>query len=294
MKRTIHPSISFAAVMALLFANASHAADLRPETVSAWEQYIQAKDAAVKLSAEAPLVTNDNHHDFAVLRSGKILVAPAGPNIPNRVPGGLIHDWIGTAFIPNATISQVLAAVRDYDRYKDLYRPGVVKSKLVSSSDDQDRFSLLLMNKAIIMRKAIEGDYRASYFRIDDHRWYSLAESTRVQEVEDYGGPNERLLPVDQGAGLIWRVHNITRYEEREEGVFTQMEAMVLSRDVPNALRWIVNPIVRRVSRDSLQLSLQQTRGAVQSNPARLETFVPVEKTLVTNEKQRVRLGMFK
>jgi hypothetical protein len=294
MKRTIHPSISFAAVMALLFANASHAADLRPETVSAWEQYIQVKDAAVKLSAQAPWVTNDNRHDCAILRSGKILVAPAGPNIPYRVPGGLIHDWIGTAFIPNATISQVLAAVRDYDRYKDLYRPGVVNSKLVSSSDDQDRFSLLLMNKAIIMRKAIEGDYRASYFRIDDHRWYSVAESTRVQEVEDYGGPNERLLPVDQGAGLIWRVHTITRYEEREEGVFTQMEAMVLSRDVPNALRWIVNPIVRRVSRDSLQLSLQQTRGAVQSNPARLETFVPVEKTLVTNEKQSVRLGMFK
>jgi hypothetical protein len=294
MKRTIHPSISFAAVMALLFVNASHAADLRPETVSAWEQYIQEKDAAVKLSAEAPWVTNDNRHDCAILRSGKILVAPAGPNIPYRVPGGLIHDWIGTAFIPNATISQVLAAVRDYDRYKDLYRPGVVNSKLVSSSDDQDRFSLLLMNKAIIMRKAIEGDYRASYFRINDHRWYSVAGSTRVQEVEDYGGPNERLLPVDQGAGLIWRVHTITRYEEREEGVFTQMEAMVLSRDVPNALRWIVNPIVRRVSRDSLQLSLQQTRGAVQSNPARLEAFVPVEKSLVTNEKQSVRLEMFK
>jgi len=268
MKRTIHPSISFAAVMALLFAKASHAADLRPETVSAWEQYIQGKNAAFKLSAEAPWVTNDNRHDCALLRSLKILIAPAGPNIPKRVSGGLIHDWIGTAFIPNATISQVLAAVRDYDRYKDLYRPGVVDSKLVSSGDDQDRFSLLLMNKAIIIRKAFEGDYRASYFRIDDRRWYSVAESTRVQEVDDYGGPNERLLPVDQGAGLIWRVRSITKYEERDEGVFMQMEVIVLSRDVPNALRWIANPIVRRVSRDSLQLSLEQTRGAVQSNVA--------------------------
>ena len=278
--------------MTLLFANAGQAADLRPETVSAWEQYIQEKDAAIKLSAEATWVTDENRHDCAILRSGTILVAPAGPNMPNRVPGGLIHDWIGTAFIPNATISQVLAVVRDYARYKDLYHPGVVDSKLVSSGDDQDRFSLLLMNKAIIMRKAIEGDYRASYFRIDDHRWYSVAESTRVQEVENFGGLNERLLPVDQGAGLIWRVHSITRYEEREDGVFIQMEAMVLSRDVPNALRWIVNPIVRRVSRDSLQLSLQQTRCAVQSNPARREAFVPVEKTLVTNEKQSVRWEM--
>jgi len=271
MKRTIHLSISFAAVVALLLATASHAADLRPETLSAWEQYIQEKDAGVKLSAAAPWVTNDNRLDWAILRSGKILIAPAGPNIPNRVPGGLIHDWIGTAFIRNATISQVLAAVRDYDRYKDLYRPGVVDSKLVSSGDDEDRFSLLLMNKAIIVKTAIAGEYRASYFRIDDHRWYSIAESTRVQEIQDYGGPNERLLPVDQGAGLMWRVHSVTKYEERDESVFMQMEAIVLSRDVPNTLRWIVNPIVRRVSRDSLQLSLQQTRCAVQSNPVRVE-----------------------
>ena len=131
------------------------------------------------------------------------------------------------------------------------------------------------MNKAIIMKKAIEGEYCASYFRIDDHRWCSVAESTRVQEIEYYGGPNERLLPVDQGAGLIWRVRSISKYEERDEGVFMQMEAIVLSRDVPKALRWIVNPIVRRVSRDSLQLLLEQTRGAVQSNAARVEALVP-------------------
>ncbi len=140
--------------MALPFADASHAADLRPETVSAWEQYTQEKDAAVKLFAEAPWVTDDNRLDCTILESGKILVAPAEPNIPKRVPAGLIHDWIGTAFIPNATISQVLAAVRDYDRYKDVYHPAVIDSKLVSSGDDQDRFSLLLMNKAVIMKKA--------------------------------------------------------------------------------------------------------------------------------------------
>jgi hypothetical protein len=47
-----------------------------------------------------------------------------------------------------------------------------------------------------------------------------------------------------------------------------QFEALVLSRDVPAALRWMVDPIVRRVSRESIQLSLQQTRDAVQSNLA--------------------------
>ena len=118
MKRPIYPIISFAAIMALLFAKAAHAADLRPETVSAWEEYIRDKDAAVKLFAAVPWVTDDNRLDCAILKSGKIPIAPAEPNIPKRVPDGLSHDWIGTAFIPNTTISQVLAAVRDYDRDK--------------------------------------------------------------------------------------------------------------------------------------------------------------------------------
>ena len=280
MKHKHHPGILFGAIMALLFVNVSRAAELKPETIRAWEEYVQQKDAAVKSSAQTPWVAISDNDDCAILRSGKILVAPTGPHIPERVPDGLIHDWIGTAFIPGATISEVIAAVRDYDRYKDVYHPGVVDSKLVSSGDEEDRFSLMLVNNAVVVKKAIEGEYRASYFRIDDHRWYSIAESTRVQEIEDYGASDERLLPEDHGTGLIWRLHCITRYEEQDGGVFMQVEAIALSRDVPVALRWMIDPIVRRVSRSSLQLSLQQTRGAVQSNLARAEAL---------NVKQGVR-----
>lgn len=281
MKWRIYPSI--AVVMA--FANVSHAAQLRPETVSAWEEYIQAKDAAIKLDENARgLIAGRSGNDFAILRSGTILVAPAGPHLPKRVPHGLIHDWIGTAFIPHAAISDVLAALRDYDQYKDVYHPAVIYSQVVNSSDQEDRFSLRLMNQAIVSKKAIEGEYRASYFRIDDHRWYSITESTRLREIVDYGSPDERLLPADQGTGLIWRLHVIARFQEQNSGVVMQTEAIVLSRDIPGELRFIIQPIVRRVSRNALQLSLQQTRGAVQSNLARAEALAHV-----WNEKQRAR-----
>jgi hypothetical protein len=280
MHRPLNLSVSFAAMITLVAANASRAAELKVETVSAWQDYIQKKDAAVKWTAQQPWPAIDDSDDCTILRSGKILVAPIGPHTPKRVPEGLIHDWIGTIFIPNATISDVLAAVRDYDRYKDIYRPGVVDSKLVSSGDEEDRFSLLLMNSAVVMKKAIEGEYHASYFRIDDHRWYSIAEATRVQEVENYGGANERLLREDHGTGLIWRLHSITRYEEQDGGVYMQLEAIALSRIVPGALRWMIDPIVRRVSRNSLQLSLSQTRGAVKSKLVRAEAL---------NKNQEVR-----
>jgi hypothetical protein len=47
-------------------------------------------------------------------------------------------------------------------------------------------------------------------------------------------------------------------------GVFTaELEACALSRDIPTAFRFFVNPIVRRVSRDSLAVSLHQAKVAI-------------------------------
>jgi len=63
------------------------------------------------------------------VRAGKILVSLAGPHILWPVPTGLIHDWIGAAFFPNTKPNDVLAVVRDDDRYKVFYKPSVVESK---------------------------------------------------------------------------------------------------------------------------------------------------------------------
>jgi len=47
--------------------------------------------------------------------------------------------------------------------------------------------------------------------------------------------------------------------------VYMELEAMALSRDIPVAFRWVVDPIVRRVSKNSLMTSLRQTQEAVHS-----------------------------
>jgi hypothetical protein len=162
---------SMAAMAALLMAASGRAADLKPETLKAWDQYIEEKTSQAKSLAHAPLVgANDDRDLWTELRSGEILVAPAGPKQPRRVPSGLIHDWMGTAFIPSATVLEVLAVVRDYDRYKDVYRPGVIDSQACVATKDEDCFSLALMNRSFFTKKAFKGDYRARYFRLDDNR----------------------------------------------------------------------------------------------------------------------------
>jgi hypothetical protein len=71
-----------------------------------------------------------------------------------------------------------------------------------------------------------------------------------------------------QGTGLIWRLSSITRLEERDGGVYAELEAIALSRDIPAAFRLFVTPIVRRVSRDSLATSLHQTKVAIDDSLA--------------------------
>jgi hypothetical protein len=56
--------------------------------------------------------------------------------------------------------------------------------------------------------------------------------------------------------------------EERDGGVYAELEAIALSRDIPAAFRLFVTPIVRRVSRDSLATSLHQTKVAIDDSMA--------------------------
>ena len=47
--------------------------------------------------------------------------------------------------------------------------------------------------------------------------------------------------------------------------MYVELEAMALSRDIPGAFRWAADPIVRRVSKNSLLTSLRQMQEAVRS-----------------------------
>src|SRR5262249_19058471 len=102
-------------------------------------------------------------------------------------------------------------------------------------------------------------------------RGYNVADTTQVQEIENYGHPGEHLLPPGTGNGFIWRLRSMARYEERDGGVYFELEAIALTRDIPTSLRWLVKPVVNRLSINSLTTILRQTRDAVKSLPSNRE-----------------------
>src|SRR5712675_1076193 len=86
--------------------------ELQSGTLNAWEEYIRGADSHMqtRLDARKPFLWTDEFPDRARrVRLGEIAVAPVVGHGTRKVPDGLIHDWIGAAFIPGATIESLFA-----------------------------------------------------------------------------------------------------------------------------------------------------------------------------------------
>jgi hypothetical protein len=192
-----------------------------------------------------------------------VVVEAVGEHSPLHVPGGLIHHWIAAIFIPRANIDDVLAIARDYSRYKDYYKPGVADASTILKTDSKDEFTIRFVNASVLSKTSLQGTYVAEFVRVNPDRLYSTSVTTSMCEIRNFGCSNEKQFPPNQGSGFIWRLYSTARMENRDGGVLLEMEAIALSRDIPAGLRWFVDPIVRRVSRESIEKSLTETSDAV-------------------------------
>jgi hypothetical protein len=258
-------------------------AELKQETLDAWDLYLQAARVSMLSRAGGHFLWTDESSERASrVRSGEVVVSPIDGNTQETVPSGLIHHWIGAAFIPGARIDNVIAVIRDYDHYAEFYKPAAIDAKTLSRKAAKDRFSMVMVDKAMFMKRAIDGEYQSRFTQVDSQKWYSIAQTTRVQELAGAAQPNTRRLSDGEGSGYIWRMCTMSRYEERDGGVYVEIEAIALSRQIPAMLQWAVEPNVRRVSRSSLTTTLEQTRNAAGS-------FVKSGSALSASRRQRAQ-----
>jgi hypothetical protein len=244
------------------------AIQLQSDTLKAWNDYIQNADSNIRTRQDGRqpfLWADEDSERLPRLKRGEILVAPVTGRGIESIANGLIHDWIGAVFIPKATISGLLSVVHDYDRYKDVYRPVVADSKLLACTDAAQKFSMVWRKRVLFVTAVIEGQYEARDFTAGARRGYNIANTTQIQEIGDYRQTGEHLLPPGEGNGFIWRLHSIAKYEERDGGVYLELEAIALTRDIPAGLRWMVSPVVNHLSINSMATSLRETRDAVNS-----------------------------
>ncbi|HLH30595.1 MAG TPA: hypothetical protein VKY31_05295 [Terriglobia bacterium] len=241
---------------------------LRMETINAWDEYVRGGDLRMQehLNGQKPFLWIDESAERRQhIGGGEILVAPVIAHGVRVVPDGLIHDWIGGVFIRGATLETLSATALDYHKYKEFYRPVIIESKLLACSDSGQKYSIVWHRKVLFVDAAMQGEYVAHEVRLDSRHGYNVSNAVQLQQIENYGRPDQRLLPADTGDGFLWRLHNIARYEERDGGVYLELEAIVLSREIPSSLRFIMAPLISRLSINSLTTTLRQTRDAVNS-----------------------------
>lgn len=175
-----------------------------------------------------------------------------------KIKDGLIHHWLGVMFIPGAKMEQATAITMDYDSHSVTYKPDVARSKLISRNGNDMRMMLRFWKKKIILA-VIEVEQDVHFTPLDAQRAYLHAYSRRVQEVENPGQPDERLLPQGNDRGLLWHLYTYWRYEERDGGTYIQCESITLTRDIPWALRWIIGPYVKSIPKESLEFVMTAT-----------------------------------
>ena len=81
-----------------------------------------------------------------------------------------------------------------------------------------------------------------------------------VTEIENLDKPNQHELPVGNDHGYIWRLYSYWTIEERDSGVYVQVESIALTRSIPWVLAWLINPLTRSIPREVLSNLLNGTR----------------------------------
>jgi hypothetical protein len=249
-----------------------NAANLKRETVEAFDHYVREAEARMDKelnSGSGPFLWVDNlpvadkTAAYTRLRNGEILLQSYAAGLD--IPGGMIHDWTGIVFVPNATLDGALAQIQNYDSYALIYAPAIIRSKLLRREGDDFTVALRLQRKSFRM-VVLDVVSEAQYFRLASSRAYSRSHSIRIAEVENPGTPQEREEPPDQGHGYLWRLSDYRRLLQDASGVYVQFEVIALSRNIPLGLEWLIKPFVTKVPRESLTFTLSRTRASIEGS----------------------------
>ena len=260
------------AIVLLAASCYANAQSLKPATAAAFDHYVQLSEQRMENELHSgpflwpdglPQPQREELYDRLKRRdvvTQKLETLDRGASM--SAPSGLIHHWIGIVFIPGATLTRTLALLQDYDEHSKIYAPRVLSSRLLEHQGDNFKVFLRLREQKVVT-VVLNSEYEVHYFHLDPARAGSRSYSTRVNEVESPRQPGEREKPPGADSGYLWRLNSYWRFCERDDGVYVQLEAISLTRDIPEGLGWLIRPFVTSIPKESLEFTLQRTQDAV-------------------------------
>ena len=270
--------ILIAATAGVRASNAPEPVKMQSAAMSAFERYVhltagrnaeEISRLSLFLHADA-LPEEKRAEAFAALRRGEVEVEKletldGGKPIP--CPGCLIHDWVGTVFIPGATLAQTLAVEEDYNVHSQIFTPYERKSQILERDGGNYKVRIRFLRKKVIT-VVLDVVFDIDYHPLDATHAWSHGHTESVHQIEDHDTPEEYALPEGEDGGYLWAMETYWRFVERDGGTYVQCESVSLTRSVPAIFAWIVDPFLRSVPRESLTGILSDTRKGVLHPPS--------------------------
>ena len=267
------PSALWCVAIALLVAVPSSALDLKPHTLAVFERYVRAIEARMgeETAGRTPLLWVDRQPESSRklalqrLRNGEVVVEKLPPpregNRVIEVEDGLVHHWIGTVFLPGATLDKVVPFVQAYADYPKHFGPMIQQASVKSRDGDRFVVHMRTSKTKFGFTVVLDADYTIEYRRLDPNRLFTRSITSNIHEVSN-PGKTERRKPAEQGTGYLWRLNTYCSFEQKPEGTYEQCESISLTTGVPLLLPFI-KPIVNAIPRETLEFTLGQVQKAL-------------------------------
>jgi len=219
---------------------------LKPETLRDFNCYVQSAEARMDARKAFLLVDSDSALNQQLVLSRRVeTVSPEGVN-PHKVAGGQLYDWIGSVFIPGASLDKLVAMLQDYDHRAEYFPETISTSKLLCrTGKDRFRYTMRLKEPAVI---DVESD--VAWERVDAQRWRCRSYSTNVAEV-------------GKDHGYLRRLYSYWRFAEADKGVYVEGETITLSDEFGSVARAFGSALMGINPEKSLKHSLTSMRESI-------------------------------
>ena len=117
--------IGFLSAASLLAAYAvSEAAQLRPETLAAWDRYVAWTEHRMRTDdsflVQDSLSEGLSNEARVKLRAGEVFTTKletTAEGVSIDIPKGLVHHWLGSVFLPGTPVDELVGWLQEYDQH---------------------------------------------------------------------------------------------------------------------------------------------------------------------------------
>jgi len=257
-------STIFLGLLAILVAPGCAWAAPSPAAVAAFNAYISAVEArlAEQHRSQGAFLAATTPQGDAKLRNGESIVERVSLSSGAALPGAMMFHWRGTAFAPGAKPADFDRVMRDFNSYPQRFAPQVVAASVVSQQGDRFQAWMRIRQRHVIS-VVMDTAYDVTFAQTDARHGYSISRSTGINEIDSPGTRHEHVLAPGDEHGFLWRLNTYWSYEERDGGLYLQIETVSLSRSVPAGIGWAIGPYVQTVPRESLEFTLSSACNAM-------------------------------